>query len=124
MLHPFLISNNSLVNLLCPDPPSPRPRCYAYLCRIIPNTTILTLMCGVWHAVVMKPCGHVICKTCTDTLVRPANQCIDCDKTLGEKDIIELKREGKPLSNQLDLIESSASWLVALSFGCRTDTIF
>ncbi|KAK1234570.1 hypothetical protein PQX77_002227 [Marasmius sp. AFHP31] len=42
----------------------------------------------------MKPCAHVTCKTCTDTLVRPAKQCIVCDKQLGEKDIIQLKREG------------------------------
>ncbi|KAL0567668.1 hypothetical protein V5O48_014332 [Marasmius crinis-equi] len=42
----------------------------------------------------MKPCAHVTCKTCTETLVRPAKQCIVCDKELAEKDIIELKREG------------------------------
>ncbi|TBU47143.1 hypothetical protein BD309DRAFT_1057204 [Dichomitus squalens] len=42
----------------------------------------------------MKPCGHVTCKTCTDTLVMPAKQCIVCDVKLGEKDIIELTREG------------------------------
>ncbi|KIM41532.1 hypothetical protein M413DRAFT_445515 [Hebeloma cylindrosporum] len=41
-----------------------------------------------------KPCAHVTCKTCTDTLVRPAMQCIVCDHKLKEKDIIELKREG------------------------------
>ncbi|KAI8989019.1 hypothetical protein BD414DRAFT_322880 [Trametes punicea] len=43
---------------------------------------------------VMKPCGHVTCKTCTDTLVKPAMQCIVCDVKLGEKDVIELTREG------------------------------
>ncbi|KAI0761366.1 hypothetical protein BD413DRAFT_617099 [Trametes elegans] len=42
----------------------------------------------------MKPCGHVTCKTCTETLVRPAKQCIVCDVQLGEKDVIELTREG------------------------------
>ncbi|KAF9011727.1 hypothetical protein BDQ17DRAFT_1387344 [Cyathus striatus] len=41
-----------------------------------------------------KPCGHVTCKTCTDTLVKPAKQCIVCDGVLKEKDIVELKREG------------------------------
>lgn len=44
--------------------------------------------------VVAKPCSHVTCKTCTDTLVKPAKQCIVCDRKLGDKDIIELKREG------------------------------
>lgn len=42
----------------------------------------------------MKPCAHVTCKTCTETLVRPAKQCVVCDKLLKEKDIVELKREG------------------------------
>ncbi|KAJ2928480.1 hypothetical protein H1R20_g8614, partial [Candolleomyces eurysporus] len=41
-----------------------------------------------------KPCGHVTCKTCTDTLVRPAKQCIVCDSKLKDKEIMELKREG------------------------------
>jgi hypothetical protein len=44
---------------------------------------------------VMKPCSHVTCKTCTDTLVRPGNQCVVCDKLLAEGDVLELKREGK-----------------------------
>ena len=42
----------------------------------------------------MKPCGHVVCKTCTDSLVKPAKQCIQCDVKLGDKDIISLTREG------------------------------
>ena len=42
----------------------------------------------------MKPCGHVTCRTCTDTLVTPAKQCIVCDVKLGEKDVIALTREG------------------------------
>lgn len=42
----------------------------------------------------MKPCGHVVCKTCTDTLVKPALQCIVCDKQLKAEDVIELQREG------------------------------
>ncbi|KAH6891791.1 hypothetical protein BKA70DRAFT_1162530 [Coprinopsis sp. MPI-PUGE-AT-0042] len=41
-----------------------------------------------------KPCGHVTCKTCTDTLVKPSKQCIVCDVSVKEKEIIELKREG------------------------------
>ncbi|GBE89838.1 hypothetical protein BKA93DRAFT_872904 [Sparassis latifolia] len=42
----------------------------------------------------MKPCGHVVDKTCLDTLVRPAKQCILCDAKLGDTDIIEITREG------------------------------
>ncbi|KAL0951228.1 hypothetical protein HGRIS_007949 [Hohenbuehelia grisea] len=42
----------------------------------------------------MKPCAHVVCKTCTDTLVRPAKQCIECDTVLKDADVIELEREG------------------------------
>ena len=36
-------------------------------------------------------CMRVIC---TDTLVTPAKQCIICDVKLGDKDVIELMREG------------------------------
>jgi len=42
----------------------------------------------------MKPCAHVVCKVCVDELVRAAKQCIVCDHTLADDDIIELKREG------------------------------
>ncbi|KAF8639223.1 hypothetical protein AX17_001708 [Amanita inopinata Kibby_2008] len=42
----------------------------------------------------MKPCGHVTCKTCVETLIRPSMQCIVCDVQLKDKDIVELKREG------------------------------
>ncbi|PSS37967.1 hypothetical protein PHLCEN_2v194, partial [Hermanssonia centrifuga] len=42
----------------------------------------------------MKSCGHVTCKTCADTLVKPSKQCVVCDKMVAEKDIIPLAREG------------------------------
>jgi len=62
----------------------------------------------------MKPCAHVVCRTCTETLVRPppttstspdngdlrkdngeeTHACVVCDTQLRKKDIIELKREG------------------------------
>ncbi|KZT38939.1 hypothetical protein SISSUDRAFT_1046260 [Sistotremastrum suecicum HHB10207 ss-3] len=42
----------------------------------------------------MKPCSHVICKTCHDTLVKPSKQCVVCDVKIDEKDAVELKREG------------------------------
>ncbi|KAJ3979913.1 hypothetical protein F5890DRAFT_1420605 [Lentinula detonsa] len=48
----------------------------------------------ILHIAVSKPCAHVTCKTCTETLVRPAKQCIVCDTPLKKFDIIELKREG------------------------------
>ncbi|KAF8515242.1 hypothetical protein BU17DRAFT_51919 [Hysterangium stoloniferum] len=43
----------------------------------------------------MKPCSHVLCKTCADSLVQPAEQCVVCDTKLKKTDIIELKREGR-----------------------------
>lgn len=51
---------------------------------------------GDWNwRIVSKPCGHVTCKTCFDTLVKPAKQCVECDKELKiEKDTVELRREG------------------------------
>ncbi|ETW77515.1 hypothetical protein HETIRDRAFT_480192 [Heterobasidion irregulare TC 32-1] len=46
------------------------------------------------HIFLMKPCAHVVCRTCTDTLVRPAMQCVVCDRELKPADVLELKREG------------------------------
>ncbi|KAG8951475.1 hypothetical protein FRC04_006007 [Tulasnella sp. 424] len=45
-------------------------------------------------AFLIRSCSHVVCKTCTDTLVRPSHQCIACDKKAKDKDIVELQREG------------------------------
>ncbi|KAJ3843626.1 hypothetical protein EV361DRAFT_979112 [Lentinula raphanica] len=64
--------------------------------KVLSNNTLIYLS---------KPCAHVTCKTCTDTLVRPAKQCVVCDTVLkipdenkgdkdGKNDIIELRREG------------------------------
>jgi len=48
---------------------------------------------------VLKPCGHVLCNVCVDSLVKKSSpqQCAHCDtKLLSEKKkpIVELKREG------------------------------
>jgi hypothetical protein len=44
---------------------------------------------------VMKPCFHVVCKTCVDELVHPSKQCVVCDHEVrAEVDVLELKREG------------------------------
>ncbi|KAF8916726.1 hypothetical protein CPB85DRAFT_1289267 [Mucidula mucida] len=53
--------------------------------KILSNSMLMFLM---------KPCAHVVCKTCTESLVRPSKQCIVCDSKLSESDVIELKREG------------------------------
>ena len=55
----------------------------------------------------MKPCGHVVCKTCTDKLVKPGKQCIHCDVKLTEKEIIQLTREG-PFPNELTISVASS----------------
>ncbi|PCH36786.1 hypothetical protein WOLCODRAFT_92137 [Wolfiporia cocos MD-104 SS10] len=53
--------------------------------KTLSNSTLMHLM---------KPCGHVVCKTCTEKLVKPSMQCIQCDVKLREKDVIDLTREG------------------------------
>jgi nitric oxide synthase-interacting protein len=69
------------------------------------RTSFRLLTCPAFKfPTVMKPCSHVTCKTCTDTLTRGSNQCIVCDTKLGEKDIIELKREGTESICWLDAI--------------------
>ncbi|KAJ7650580.1 hypothetical protein FB45DRAFT_888171 [Roridomyces roridus] len=79
----------------------------------------------------MKPCAHVVCRTCTDTLVRPpptskledeskaktkaeVHACVVCDSPLKKKDIIELKREGTGFAGG-GMAESSRS---GTSFQC------
>jgi nitric oxide synthase-interacting protein len=47
-----------------------------------------------FRLIVLTSCSHVVCKTCTDTLVRPASQCVVCDKEAPSRKIVELKREG------------------------------
>ncbi|CAE6519773.1 unnamed protein product [Rhizoctonia solani] len=52
-----------------------------------------TLNLGIMF--LMRPCSHVLCKTCTDTLVTPNKQCVVCDSALPDsKDVIQLCREG------------------------------
>ncbi|CAE6503743.1 unnamed protein product [Rhizoctonia solani] len=52
-----------------------------------------TLNLGIMF--LMRPCSHVLCKTCTDTLATPNKQCVACDSELpNSKDIIQLSREG------------------------------
>ncbi|KAJ4467215.1 hypothetical protein J3R30DRAFT_3309675 [Lentinula aciculospora] len=64
--------------------------------KVLSNNTLIYLS---------KPCAHVTCKTCTETLVKPAKQCVVCDTALKipddgkggkerKNDIIELRREG------------------------------
>ncbi|KIY67219.1 hypothetical protein CYLTODRAFT_397456 [Cylindrobasidium torrendii FP15055 ss-10] len=54
--------------------------------KTLSNTTLMNLM---------KPCGHVVCKTCTDNLlVDEEKTCLVCDTKLVKKDIIPLQREG------------------------------
>ena len=54
----------------------------------------------------MKPCFHVVCKTCVEELVHPSNQCVVCDHEVKPGvDILELRREGsKPFLISVQLI--------------------
>lgn len=75
--------------------------------------------CMVVHIylLVMKPCSHVVCKVCTDSLVRPANQCIVCDRGLTDPDIVELKREGMYVQSVIQLQNHSLPSFLYLDIG-------
>ncbi|KAG8990613.1 hypothetical protein FRB94_004521 [Tulasnella sp. JGI-2019a] len=45
-------------------------------------------------AYLIRSCSHVVCKTCVETLVKPAKQCVVCDKKCKDRDVVELAREG------------------------------
>ncbi|KAF9508154.1 hypothetical protein BS47DRAFT_1377781 [Hydnum rufescens UP504] len=47
---------------------------------------------------VLIACSHVICRTCSDTLVRTSHQCAVCDKSAKDKEIIDMDREGTGFS--------------------------
>ncbi|KAG8694886.1 hypothetical protein FRC09_009529 [Ceratobasidium sp. 395] len=54
---------------------------------------------GLGIMFLIRPCSHVLCKTCTDTLVSPNKQCVVCDTALpNSKDLIQLSREGTGFS--------------------------
>lgn len=43
----------------------------------------------------MRKCGHVVCKSCVERLVKPSKACVECDRPLKlEKDLVEFQREG------------------------------
>ena len=62
----------------------------------------------------MKPCFHVICKTCVEELVQPSHQCVVCDHEIkAGVDVLELKREGPGVMlifNQLALVSHILCW--------------
>ncbi|KDQ09784.1 hypothetical protein BOTBODRAFT_36775 [Botryobasidium botryosum FD-172 SS1] len=53
------------------------------------NSTIIFLI---------KPCSHVVCKTCNDSLIKPSKQCAVCDTVAKDDDVVEIKREGTGFS--------------------------
>ena len=53
-------------------------------------------------------CGHVVCKTCVDTIVKPAKRCCVCEAGVGEAGMIPVGKEGEaaflfPLFSQASL---------------------
>lgn len=72
-----------------------------------PISSVKTFFRRIWMLtgsptdLVMRPCGHVACKTCTETLVRSSGECVACDQQLKPKDILDLRREGIQI---LDLV--------------------
>jgi nitric oxide synthase-interacting protein len=44
--------------------------------------------------VILRHCGHVLCKVCSDDFVKPGKKCAICDEKCKEKDIIEVSTEG------------------------------
>lgn len=54
-------------------------------------------------------CGHVVCSTCADTIVKPGKQCPVCEAHVRpDKDMIELGREGTFERILVDVFEATA----------------
>jgi nitric oxide synthase-interacting protein len=80
-------------------------------------------------------CGHVVCRACANTLVRPAHRCCVCEASVEDKDILELGKEGEcrltagtsgsadkqePASRLLGTPSPSATWSHLECRHCRT----
>ncbi|KAJ3021431.1 hypothetical protein HKX48_008525 [Thoreauomyces humboldtii] len=57
--------------------------------------------------VVLKNCGHVLCKGCSTRFVRPTHKCHICDIKCKDKDIIAFQGEGTGFSSGGGKVESS-----------------
>ncbi|TPX62635.1 hypothetical protein PhCBS80983_g00261 [Powellomyces hirtus] len=57
--------------------------------------------------VVLKNCGHVLCKGCCGKFVRPTHKCHICDTRCKDRDIIQFNGEGTGFSSGGGKVESS-----------------
>ncbi|KAI9098103.1 hypothetical protein DFS34DRAFT_97544 [Phlyctochytrium arcticum] len=57
--------------------------------------------------VVLKNCGHVLCKTCCGKFVRPTKKCHQCEVKCKDRDIIEFQSDGTGFSSGGGKVESS-----------------
>jgi nitric oxide synthase-interacting protein len=62
-------------------------------------------------------CGHVVCKTCVDAIVRPQGRCCVCEAKLeeGEKGLIPLGKEGALLCVAIRCDARPAPWTAVLA---------
>lgn len=99
-------ASNSDVKPICPS--CSRELTNATRCVLLSSTTTLPSSGEAETAPVKKKqkkdkeggkevftCGHVVCGTCADTVVKPGKQCLICDAAIrSEKDMIDLGKEG------------------------------
>jgi hypothetical protein len=57
-----------------------------------PSTVLwMLIMLLLLHS---QGCGHVVCSPCVDKVIKKGKQCVSCEGSAKEKELIELKRDG------------------------------
>lgn len=41
-------------------------------------------------------CGHVVCQTCADTIVKPQGRCCICEAKIGPEGMVPIGKDGEP----------------------------
>ena len=52
-----------------------------------------------FQIVLLRKCGHVICKVCSDKVVKLSKKCFVCEEDVKEKDVISMHNEGSGFSS-------------------------
>lgn len=89
-------SSNGEQDPLCPSCKKGFSNTIIMFCesQLLSRFTLSLISAPLCTLTVIKPCTHVVCKTCAETLVKPSMQCVVCDEAVTKNGIIELRREG------------------------------
>lgn len=74
-------------------------------------------------------CGHVVCGTCADTVVKPGKQCVVCEASIrSDEDMVDLDKEGEQMMTGLvtryfGRVETGYTILIGCPMSCDRNGI-